>query len=46
MENIINWLLEEKESSIRYRTLTELLDKPESDPEVIEAKEAVLKSED
>lgn len=44
MENIINWLLEEKEPSIRYRTLTELLDKPETDPEVIEAKESVLQS--
>ena len=44
MENIINWLLEEKEPSIRYRTLTELLSKPENDSEVIEAKEAVLQS--
>lgn len=44
MEHIINWLLEEKEPSVRYRTLTELLGKPETDPEVIEAKQAVLQS--
>lgn len=44
MEHIINWLLEEKEPSVRYRTLTELLDKPETDPEVVEAKQAVLQS--
>lgn len=43
-ENIINWLLDPKEPSIRYRTLTELLDKPENDSEIIGAKEAVLQS--
>lgn len=37
-------LLEEKEPSIRYRTLIELLSKPENDFEVIEAKEKVLRS--
>lgn len=44
MENLINWLLEEKEPSVKYRTLTELLGKTETDPEVSEAKVAVLQS--
>jgi hypothetical protein len=30
----ISWLLEENQPGIRYRTLTELLGRPESDPEV------------
>ena len=42
-EQIKNWLLEEKEPSIRYRTLTELLDYPADSKEVILAKEAVSK---
>jgi hypothetical protein len=40
-KEIINWLLEEKEPSIRYRTLTELLDYPYDNKEVISAKEKV-----
>jgi hypothetical protein len=42
--NVINWLLEENEPSIRYRTLTELCDIPVDDPQVIAAKEAIIKS--
>lgn len=45
MENqLIDWLLEEKEPSVRYRTLTELLDVPETDEQAIKSKEAVLRS--
>jgi hypothetical protein len=34
---VIEWLLEEEQPSVRYRTLTELLDREESDPDVREA---------
>jgi len=37
----INWLLEDNEPSIRYRTLTELLDKPKDNEEVKISKEKV-----
>jgi hypothetical protein len=40
-EQTKNWLLEEKEPSIRYRTLTELLDYPSDNEEVISVKEKV-----
>ena len=40
-DQIINWLLEEEEPSIRYRTLTELLDYPMDNEKVISAKKAV-----
>ena len=43
-EQVLDWLLEEKEPSIRYRTLTELLDKPDDDWEVIAAKEKMVNS--
>ncbi|MBN2240229.1 MAG: hypothetical protein JW712_10685 [Dehalococcoidales bacterium] len=33
----VNWLFEKENPSIRYRTLTELLDRPPDDAEVIEA---------
>ena len=39
--DIINWLLEENEPSIRYKTLTELLDYPSDHEDVITAKERV-----
>ncbi len=42
-EQIKNWLLEEKEPSIRYRTLTELLGYPNNSNDVILAKEMVAK---
>jgi len=34
---VLAWLLEKDEPSIRYRTLTEVLGRPENDPEVREA---------
>ena len=40
-EHVLQWLLEEKEPSIRYRTLTELLAYPDSSGEVVSAKKAV-----
>ena len=43
--NIESWLLEKGNPSIRYRVLTELLDKNPNDPEVIAAKQDVLSSE-
>jgi hypothetical protein len=39
--NVVDWLLDPVEPSIRYRTLTELLDRPERDPEVREAKAGI-----
>src|SRR5712692_354613 len=41
--SVIDWLLEENQPSVRYQTLTQLLDKPESDPEVTEAKSLIAK---
>jgi len=40
----IAWLLEEENPSVRYLTLRDLLDKPENDPKVAEAKAAILAS--
>jgi hypothetical protein len=37
------WLLEKDNPSIRYFTLTEILDKPVNDSEVKEAKNAIMK---
>jgi hypothetical protein len=34
VKDVLDWLLEENQPSIRYHTLTQLLDKPESDPDV------------
>ncbi len=39
----IDWLLEENQPSIRYLTLTELLEKSEKDPEVKSAKKNIPK---
>ena len=36
------WLLEVEAPSIRFWTLTQILDLPESDPEVLEARKAIL----
>jgi hypothetical protein len=41
----IDWLLEESNPSVRYFTLVKLLDRPEHDPEVVAAKEAISASE-
>jgi hypothetical protein len=37
------WLLEKDNPSVRRFTLTEILNKPENDPEVKEAKDAIMK---
>jgi hypothetical protein len=34
MESVLEWLLQEDQPSIRYLALTELLDKPQNDPDV------------
>ena len=40
---VVDWLLDEGQPSVRYRTLTELLGKPESDPEVKHARGMITK---
>ncbi len=42
-ERVLPWLLEDDQPSIRYRTLTELLGRPESDPEVRETRSRIPK---
>jgi hypothetical protein len=42
-EKALDWLLEDDQPSVRFRTLTELLGRKESDPEVREAKAMILK---
>jgi len=37
-----DWLLEEDNPSVRYYTLTEILDKPSSDNEIKEAKRQIM----
>ena len=39
--SVINWLLQENQPSIRYLTLTRLLDRPETDSEVKSARKAI-----
>jgi hypothetical protein len=39
----LEWLLEENQPSIRYLILTQLLGKPEDDPDVKSAKETIAK---
>lgn len=41
---VLDWLLEGKNPSVRYRTLTELLDRPRSDPEAREARGMISES--
>ncbi len=41
---VYQWLLEEDNPSVRYRTLTELLDGSPADPEVVRTKRAILSS--
>lgn len=43
-EDILDWLLEPENPSVRYRTLTELLGVPKDDPQVQEARTAILTS--
>lgn len=40
---VIDWLLEEDQPAVRYHTLTQLLDKGESDPEAKEARSLIPK---
>jgi hypothetical protein len=40
-KKVMAWLLEESQPAVRYRTLTELLGRPKSDPEVLEAREQI-----
>src|SRR5438093_12101418 len=39
----MNWLLEDNQPSIRYLALTQLLEKPEDDPDIKSAKEMIPK---
>jgi len=39
----MNWLLEDSQPSVRYLTLTQLLEKPEDDPDVQAAKDTIPK---
>jgi len=39
---LIEWLLEEDNPSVQYFTLKEILDKPESDPNVKDAKHGIM----
>jgi hypothetical protein len=41
-EKVIDWLLEEKDPSVRYFTLTNLLGKSQEDPVVLTAKQAIM----
>jgi hypothetical protein len=36
-DRVLDWLLEVEQPSVRYRTLTQLLWRPEVDPELVEA---------
>jgi len=39
-----SWLLEESNPSVRYHTLRDILEYPESHPDVIKSKEAISSS--
>lgn len=45
MNNVINWLLEDENPEVKYRTMTELLEIPKEDPEVKKAYDDLLKSD-
>ncbi len=42
--NPIDWLLEKDNPSVRYFTLTDILERPENDPEVIETKKEIMQT--
>lgn len=44
MDSNISWLLEQKEPSIRYRTLVEILDMPQDDTDVKKAYQKLVSS--
>ena len=41
-ENVLEWLLEEENPSVRFYTLTSLLGKPPDDPEVIKSRSSIM----
>jgi hypothetical protein len=43
-QRVLDWLLEPEEPAVRYRTLRELLGRPESDPEVRSARTAITRT--
>jgi len=45
LREILSWLLEDDNPSVRYFTLVNILDKPEDDKEVIEAKRAIMEQD-
>jgi len=42
-KDIKEWLLEDENPSVKYQTLVNLLDRQESDPEVLDAKKKIMK---
>jgi hypothetical protein len=40
-DRVVEWLLEEDQPSVRYRTLTQVLGRAEDDPEVVAARERI-----
>ena len=44
-ENIVRWLNELENTSVRYRTMVELLRKSQDEPEVIECKNQIETSD-
>ncbi|MCD1294072.1 nitrogen fixation protein NifH [Methanocella sp. CWC-04] len=40
----VDWLLEKENPSVRYFTLRDILDRPENDPEVTDAKQDIMKT--
>jgi hypothetical protein len=43
VNDVVDWLLEKDQPSIRHHTLTQLLDKPESDPDVKSTRDMIVK---
>jgi len=43
-ERLLDWLLDPADPSVRCQTLTTLLDKPETDPDVVDARQAIMTS--
>lgn len=44
-QQVYDWLLEQNNPSVRYRTMTELLDRKKDDIEVVQAREQICSSE-
>lgn len=43
-QDVVKWLLEADNPSVRYRTLTELLNRPPTDPDVVDTKARIASS--